>query len=142
MPETVTGADLRARADGLRTVIEGDSNTFNREALVSILNDLRGDLANAANMLERHEKDARDREQPQNLGAGSGQPTTALPSGAPVGAQMHPAGTAPSHVPGDDRVPATNTPHPAPPQQAEAASDRDRDNDKASGKGRKDRTES
>src|SRR3954466_14261952 len=55
MPEHVTGSDLRARADGLKTVIEGDANTFNREALVGIVNDIRGALQAAANTLEAHE---------------------------------------------------------------------------------------
>jgi hypothetical protein len=96
MPENVTGYDLRARADGLKTVVEGDSSVFTREALLAIIQDVKADLVRAADMMERHELNHRDSQKP---------------NGPTVGGQLHAPG------------PATIAPPPPPVAHAEAASD-------------------
>jgi hypothetical protein len=109
MPETVTGSDLRSRADGLNAVLQGDERTFDRAALLGIVQAIQGDLRNAANTLERHEIDARRRDEPQQgSGAGSGQPTTEPPGTQhplhPVGTEAHGGLTHAESVAGPERA--------------------------------------
>jgi hypothetical protein len=116
MPEHVTGSDLRARADGLKAVVEGDERTFDRGALLGIIQSIKADLQSAANTLEAHELHRRQTEHPQHNGAGSGDPN---PGGTPRDLGAAPSSAEPSSV------------EPAPPDaHREAAHDKPRGKDR------------